>query len=100
MESEESVGMADDNMGPSTTAAARTPRKVLSPIPEMGASSRAPTPQRLRIRLLLELKRQPVQRGPGLLRRSRLPTLRVRSRYSRRGPTGQSGGSWPKLEGI
>jgi hypothetical protein len=46
MDSEESTGMGDDNMGPSTTAAARTPQKPLSPIPEVGATSRASTPKR------------------------------------------------------
>jgi hypothetical protein len=46
MESEESVGMVDDNMGPSTVVAAKTLQKPLSPIPEGGASSRAPTPKR------------------------------------------------------
>jgi hypothetical protein len=46
MESEEFVGMADDNMGLSTTTAMKTPRKPLSPIPEVGASSRALTPKR------------------------------------------------------
>jgi hypothetical protein len=46
MESEDSVGMADDNMGPSPLAATRTPRKMLFPILEAGKSSRAPTPKR------------------------------------------------------
>jgi hypothetical protein len=46
MESEESIGMTDDNMGPSTTAAVKTPRRPLSPIPKAGASSLAPTPKR------------------------------------------------------
>jgi hypothetical protein len=46
MESEESVGMVDDNMGLSTTTAMKTPQKPLSPIPEVGASSQAPTPKR------------------------------------------------------
>jgi hypothetical protein len=39
MESEESVGMVDDNMGPSTATVVKTPRKPLSPISKMGASS-------------------------------------------------------------
>jgi hypothetical protein len=46
MESKESVGMADDNMGLSTTTAIKIPRKPLSPIPEVGASSLALTPKR------------------------------------------------------
>jgi hypothetical protein len=46
MDSEDFVGMADDNMGPSTVAVARTPRRPLSPIPEVGASSRVSTPKR------------------------------------------------------
>jgi hypothetical protein len=45
---EDFVGMADDNMGPSPLAATRVPRKILSPIPEAGKSSRAPTPKRPR----------------------------------------------------
>jgi hypothetical protein len=48
MDLEESVKMADDNMGPSTAAATKTPRKPLSPIPEVGATSRALTPKRPR----------------------------------------------------
>jgi hypothetical protein len=45
---EESVGMADDNMGPFVSAATKTPQRPLSPILEVGASSRAPTPKRPR----------------------------------------------------
>jgi hypothetical protein len=48
MDSEESAGMEDDNMGPSTAAAARTPQKPLSPISEVRATSRASTPKRPR----------------------------------------------------
>jgi hypothetical protein len=48
IESEDSVGMADKNMGPSTATVARTPRKALSPIPEAGTSLRAPLPKRPR----------------------------------------------------
>jgi hypothetical protein len=39
MGSKESVGMVDNNLGPSTVAVAQTPRKPLSTIPETGASS-------------------------------------------------------------
>jgi hypothetical protein len=46
MGSEDFVGMADDNLGPSTVAAAQTPQKPLSTILEMGVSSRAPTLKR------------------------------------------------------
>jgi hypothetical protein len=46
MDSEESVGMADDNMGPPTAATVKTLRRPLSPIPEVGATSRASTPKR------------------------------------------------------
>jgi hypothetical protein len=46
MDSEESVGMKDDNMGPSTATVAKTPRKPLSPIPKVGATSQALTPKR------------------------------------------------------
>ena len=38
--------MADDNIGPSTTIVVKTPRKPLSPILEVGATSRAPAPKR------------------------------------------------------
>jgi hypothetical protein len=48
MDSEESIKMADDNMGPSTAVATKTPRKPLSPIPEVGATSRDLTPKRPR----------------------------------------------------
>jgi hypothetical protein len=46
MKSADSVGMADNNMGPSTTVVARTPQKVLSLIPKAVTSSKAPTPKR------------------------------------------------------
>jgi hypothetical protein len=39
MGSEESVGMEDENIRPSTAAGTKTPRKPLSPISEIGASS-------------------------------------------------------------
>jgi hypothetical protein len=45
MELEDSVGMADDNMGPSPLAAMRVPRKALSPISKTGKSSRVSTPK-------------------------------------------------------
>jgi hypothetical protein len=48
LELEESIGMADDNMGPSVAAIAKTLQRSLSPIPEARASSRAPTPKRPR----------------------------------------------------
>jgi hypothetical protein len=56
--SEDSVGMADENMGISPKAVAGTLRKTLSPIPETGKSSRAPTPKSLEVRLLQESKRR------------------------------------------
>jgi hypothetical protein len=43
--SKDSVGMADDNMGISPKVVVGTLRKTLSPIPETGNSSRAPTPK-------------------------------------------------------
>ena len=46
MDLKESVGMGDENMGPSTATAKKIHRKPLSPILEAGASSRAPTPKR------------------------------------------------------
>jgi hypothetical protein len=46
--SEDSVGMADNNMEISPKAVAGILRKTLSPIPETGNSSRAPTPKRPR----------------------------------------------------
>ena len=48
MESKESMGMGDNNIGPSTAAVEKTPRKTLSLIPEVEASSPAPTPKRPR----------------------------------------------------
>jgi hypothetical protein len=48
VESEDSVGMADDKLGPSTAAATSTPQQPLSIIPEQGASSQALTPKRPR----------------------------------------------------
>ena len=46
MDSEESMGMGDNQRGPPNAVVERTPRKPLSPIPEAGASSWAPTPTR------------------------------------------------------
>jgi hypothetical protein len=50
LDSEESVGMKDDNMGPTVTAkkAVKTPQKPLSPIPKAGATSWSLTPKRPR----------------------------------------------------
>jgi hypothetical protein len=48
MMSDDSVGVADDNMGTPLKAAEGVPGKVLSPILEVGNSSRAPTPTRPR----------------------------------------------------
>jgi hypothetical protein len=44
--SEDFIGMEDDNMGPSTAAAAQAHQKPLSTIPETGTSSRASTPKK------------------------------------------------------
>jgi hypothetical protein len=46
MMSEDSVGIADDNMGASPKVATRVLERTLSPIPEAGNSSKAPTPKR------------------------------------------------------
>jgi hypothetical protein len=62
--SKESVGMVDDNLGPSTEAVAQTPQKALSTIPERGASSRAPTSKRPRSRTLGEVERASISKRP------------------------------------
>ena len=46
MESEESVGMANHHSGPPNAAVEKAPRKSMSPIPEVGATSWAATPKR------------------------------------------------------
>jgi hypothetical protein len=48
MMSDDSVGVAGDNMGTPLKAAEGVPGRALSPIPEVGNSSRAPTPARPR----------------------------------------------------
>jgi hypothetical protein len=48
MMSDDSLGLAGDNMGASPKAAKGVPGRALSPIPEVGNSSRAPTPMRPR----------------------------------------------------
>jgi hypothetical protein len=48
MMSDDSVGLAGDNMGTSPKAADGVPGRTLSPIPEVGNSLRAPTPMRPR----------------------------------------------------
>jgi hypothetical protein len=63
MESEDSIGMVDDNMGSSTVAAARTLRKALSTIPEAGTSSKAPTPKRPRSPTPVEVEKERASRG-------------------------------------
>ena len=68
MELDESVGMADDNMGPSTNTAVKTSWKLLSPILEAGTTSRAVTPKGLRVWLLLESMRHQGQKGLKLSR--------------------------------
>ena len=57
MESEESVGMADHHSGPPNAAVKKTPRKPMSPIPEVRASSRAVTPKRPRDPIFYEADR-------------------------------------------
>jgi hypothetical protein len=52
--SEDSVGMADENLGPFVATAGQAPQGPLPTIPEMGASSRAPTPKRSRSPSLVE----------------------------------------------
>jgi hypothetical protein len=47
MMSDDSVGVAGDNMGASPKAAEGVPGRALSPIPEAGNASRAPTPGKL-----------------------------------------------------
>jgi hypothetical protein len=46
MVSEDSVGMADENLGPFMATAEQALQGPLSIIPEVRASSRAPTPKR------------------------------------------------------
>jgi hypothetical protein len=64
VESEDSVGMTDDNLGPSTAAAMPTPQQPLSTILEQEASSRAPTPKRPRSPTLNEGERASVSKRP------------------------------------
>jgi hypothetical protein len=54
MVSENSVGMADENLKPFVATAGQAPQGPLSTIPEAGASSRAPTPKRSRSPTLVE----------------------------------------------
>jgi hypothetical protein len=96
MKSEESVGMTDGNMGPSTTTVARTPRKVLSPIPETGASS----PQRLRSLTPIRVEEVASLKRPWVFGTSKTFDSESLVEIQSGGPTGQSKGSWPSLEGI
>ena len=64
MDSEESVGIRDNQTGPPNAVVKRTPRKPLSPIPEAGASSRAPTPTRPRSPILDEFDRASRSKRP------------------------------------
>jgi hypothetical protein len=64
VESEDSVGMADDNMGLRTVAAAQTSRQLLSTILEQGASSRASTLKRPQSLILDEVDRASISKRP------------------------------------
>ena len=75
MESEKSVRMGDDNMGPLTAVVEKTPREPLFPIPEIGASSRAPTPKTPQNSIPTEVDKALRSKRP---RTSRLSSLRAR----------------------
>jgi hypothetical protein len=100
MLSEDSVGLAGDNMGASPRVAEGAPGRALSPIPEVGTSSRAPTPKGLGARPLRGQRRERCREGRELLRLPGLRAPRAQSRFNRRGPTGPWGESWLSLEGI
>ena len=64
MESEESVGMVDHHSGPLNAAIEKAPQKPMSPIPEVGASSRAATSKRSRDPIFDEADRAFVLKRP------------------------------------
>ena len=64
MESEESVGMADHHLGPPNAAVEKAPRKLISPISEVGACSRVATPKRPRDLIFDEADRASVSKRP------------------------------------
>ena len=60
MELKESVRMVDHHSGPPNAAVEKAPRKPMSPIPEVGASSRVATPKRSRDLIFDEANRASV----------------------------------------
>jgi hypothetical protein len=97
VESEDFVGMADDNMGPSPLAATRVPRKVLSPIPEAGKSSRAPTLKRPRSLTPAEVEKEIGSSRSRAFEAPEASGFESTTEIQRRGQTGSSGGDWPSL---
>jgi hypothetical protein len=99
MELEDSVGMADDNMGPSPLAAMRTPRKALSPIPEVGTSSRAPTPKRPRSLTPVEVEKEGASRRSRASEASRTSGSESTAEIQSEGANWTVGGKLAKLGG-
>ena len=64
IESNESMGMRGDNMGPSTAAIEKIPREPLCPIPEVGSSFQALTPKRPRSSIPAEVDKASRSKRP------------------------------------
>jgi hypothetical protein len=100
MMSDDSVGLAGDNIGASPKAAEGVPGRALSPIPEVGNSSRAPTLMRPR-----SLTPKGVEKGTESRRSNTSEASGASSSESTieikpEGSNWTVGGSWLNLEGI
>jgi hypothetical protein len=98
--SDDSVGVANDNMGASPKAAEGVPERAMSSIPEAGNSSRALTSKRPRsltpagVEKRTELRRSNASEASGAS--SSKSTVEIKPE----GPIGPLEGSWLNLEGI
>jgi hypothetical protein len=100
MMSDDSVGIAGDNMGVSPKAATGVLGRTLSPILETGNSSRALTPKRPQSLTPAGVEKEMESRRSKASEAFEVRAPRARSKYNRRGPTGLLEESWLSSEGT
>ena len=96
MESKESMGMVDHHSGPLNAAVEKAPRRLMSPIPEVGASSRAATSKRSRDSIFGEDDRASVSKRP---RASEASESESSEEIQPKGANWKIGGKLAKLDG-
>ena len=97
MESEDSVGMVDHHSGPPNATVEKAPRKLMSPILEVGASSQAATPKRPRDPIFDEADRASVSKRP---RASEASESESSVEIQPEGANRKIGGKLAKLGGV